>query len=451
MFSLRYRMMTFLFEQGLYLVNFITTVSRPPQKLKIFAIDHWRNIKPFIEKMDDVELVMMVRKEIKNMGWEIWRKRVRFCHPKSFLTSQIREIAHDKQIEFCSQWQVLGNNPKFSEIFYYQDVSFWPIVKKFLDHLITEDAERVICEIESIKRLLLHFSINRVLLRATTKDEFYLTAKIASQLKIPSIEVQHGLVNSERAYLWTPIKVNYFAAYGKLTKEILANNQNDPQRIIEVGSPRFDRYFTQKDNNQNIEVLQTNLNIDPSRPVILLIVPAIIDPTEGFYAYNLIKIFRILAKLQDKIPNVQILLKLRPIKEKEEFFQKVIAEIFKENAIIAQYENMEELIRLSDVVLSYESTVIIEAMIIGKPVVIFYHTMMGKGVSPFELFEKAGAIRIAHTPEELLAHTHSLISDDKARKDLVENADTFLKKNYRFDGKSSDRIIRILKKDNGDS
>jgi len=444
MLSLRRRIVTFLFEQGLHISNFIITISRPPQKLKIFVIDHWRNIKPFIQKMDNVELVMMVRKEIKNMEWEIWNKRVRFCHPKDFLTADIRKIACNKQMEFRSAWQAHGDNPKFSKTFYYQGISFWPVVKFLLDYLIMKDAERVICEIESIKRLLLHFSINRVLLRAAVKDEFYLTAKIASQLKIPSLEVQHGLVIPERVSLWTPIKVDYLAVYGKLTREILVNNNNEPRRIVEVGSPRFDQYLIKKSSSNNTVRLRESLNINSSRPVVLIVAPGIMSPIEGafFTSYELRDFFLAVAKLQDKLSDVQIIIKLRPTTLKEEFYRKLISEVFQKKVIVAQYENTGDLIDLSDVVLSYKSTVILEAMIFNKPVILF---TLGKGTSGFQLSEKTGAIRIAYTLEELFAHTRSLISDEKARKDLVKNANAFLKKHYLFDGKSSDRIINLLK------
>ncbi len=443
--SLRRRLITFFFERVLRIVNFLTNITRPPQELKLFVIDHWRNIGSFIRKMNNVELVMMERKEILKMGRQFWKKRARFYHRKDFITPNIRKIAYDKQARFRSIWDGLSASPKFPEIFRHKDISFWPVVKQAVNHIITKDAEQMICEIESIKRLLKHFSINRILLRASFHDHFYVIAKLARQMGIPSLELQHGLENSESVFGYSPDRVECFAAYGKLTKEIFINQRNDPQRIAKVGSPRFDRYIRQKSDRQTVETLRTRLNLDPSHPVILLIVPLVMAPVMSwtYNSYNIVEIFQSVRKAQKEMPELQVVLRPRSVGLREQFCQKVAAEIFKKDAIIAEYEDIKTLLTLSDVVVSSRSTVVLEAMIIGKPVILF--TMKG-GVAQFQLFEDAGALRIAHTAEEISTHIHSLIFNSKAREEMIKNASAFLKENYLFDGKSSARIVEILKK-----
>ncbi len=437
---------TMLFEQALHFINFVTTLTRKPQELKIFVIDRWRSIKPFIEKMQNVELIMMERKEIKNMGWQVWRKRARFYHPKNFFNSSIQRIARDKQAEFRSQWQKLGSQPKFSEIFNYQDISFWSIIKQVCDDIIVEHSQDMVCEIEGIKQILNRFSINRVLLFTTTKDHFYITAKLASQLKIPSIELQHGLVGSETTFVYfSPIRASYFAAYGRLTKEILIrDSSNDPQRIIEVGSPRFDYYLTKHDQ-QGLEILRARFKLDPTKFTVLFIPLAVRNPIKprDCTSYEAIEKYQMLDKLRTGISGIQIILKLRPTNINTKFHRQAVAEILKDRVALAQYEDMKSLLYLSDLVISCKSTVSIEAMISGKPVILY---MVRGKFFQFELFEKAGAIKIARNSDELLMHVRSLILDKKARENLINNANIFLKKYYQFDGKSSERIIDLLNK-----
>ena len=81
-------------------------------------------------------------------------------------------------------------------------------------------------------------------------------------------------------------------------------------------------------------------------------------------------------------------------------------------------------------------------MIIGKPVVLY---TLRKGASQFRLFKEAGALRIANTLEEIPPHIVALISNKEEREGLVKNAKAFLEKYYLFDGKSSERIIELLK------
>ena len=446
--KIRKRIINSIRRALLRLINFTITFTRSPQKLKFLVVDKWSNIKPFISKMNDVELVMLQPEEIRNIKWQAWKKRIRFYYPNDFLTSEIKKIAKNKQSQFHSQYHLFGENPKFSEGFYYNQISFWPVLKDFLDDVVNHWAEEIIRQIECINQILFRFSFNSILLQTTTKPKFHITAKLAQQKKVPVIELQHSsIIDAEKSVDWY-LPVDYFVAYGDLTKRLFINHpQNTPQQIIELGSPRFDRYLLQQEfENKSLKSLRSDLNMDSSCPTILLIAPTTIGELGSWYftSYDLKKFFQTLAKLKQEIPNARIIIKIRPDSStRAEFYKKVIREQLPSDTIIAQHEDLQLLILVSDIVLSYKSTAVLEAMILGKPVVLF---TIKEEPSLFKLFEEAGALRIAPTHEEVFNQIHSLILNKESCQKLVENANVFLQKHYQFDGKSSERMIDFLKK-----
>lgn len=435
----------------LHLINFAITVTRPPQKLKLLVVDKWSNIEPFISKMNNVELVMMQPEEIRKAKWQAWKKRIRFYYPNDFLTSDIKKTAKEWQSQFLSQWQTLGDNPKFSEGFHYNQISFWPVFKQFLDGVICHWAEGIVRQIECINRIFSRFSFDWVLLRGTSKPKFYITAYLAKQHGISSLELQHASVlELAKPFFDYFLPVDYLAAYGKITKELfLANSQNPPKNIIEIGSPRFDRYFllqaAEDPQRQQLKNLSNYFNIKSSRPIVLIIAPPIVGQLEGWFltSYDLITLFRKLTELQNEIqPKPQFIIKLRPHSSTREFYQKAVKEYLPQDTIIAQYEeDLASLLKLSDIIVSYESTAVLEAMIMKKPVVLF---VINKEVSNFKLLRDAGALLLATDYDQIHNCIDSLLRGKEKREELVKNANTFLQNNYCFDGKSAERFIKLL-------
>jgi CDP-glycerol glycerophosphotransferase (TagB/SpsB family) len=116
-----------------------------------------------------------------------------------------------------------------------------------------------------------------------------------------------------------------------------------------------------------------------------------------------------------------------------------------EKYILAQYENMQELFSISNAVISCFSTVALEAMIAQKPVILDGTNANDLMIieSHFLPYEKANAVRIARTGEELVLHASTLIVSKEAQK-LTSSAKEFLRKNYCFDGKASERMKDFL-------
>lgn len=445
--NLKRKIKKFLTELFFYFVNFIVTCVVRPKKIKIFASEYWWHIKPFMEKMKDVELVMMDRKEIFDMGWKSFRFRARFFHPDSFLTFKIRRLIKEKQKYFKKNLNAIEKLADFSKkIFDNKEMPVWPIIKPVLFYWIGDYSGKILSDIEGVKGLLKYFSINRVLVRASIslQPHFFIIPRIAKNLKISAVELQHALEDNEKKSVFSRLNSQYLAGYGRLTKETYVRNHNiDPKRIIEIGSPRFDAYLNARLNHKEKEALFEKLNLSPERPIILFIVPpAVLTLSRAHYdTYEVKDLFAKISILQKKIKGLQFILKLRPWPYYLNFYKKIQKQLLPRGAVISHYEDVRNLIEISNLVISHNSTTVVEAIILEKPVILFG---LRKADRNFEDFEKAGVLFRPEDNKEFIDDVRLLLFDKQRQHELLNNIHIFLKNNYLFDGKSSQRIASFL-------
>ena len=97
---------------------------------------------------------------------------------------------------------------------------------------------------------------------------------------------------------------------------------------------------------------------------------------------------------------------------------------------------------MSTFVVTGASTVVLEAMLAKKPVLMYVPNAIDRD---FDAFEKAGAILMARTKGELLNHAQFLM-EETHRKELVVRASEFLQQNYTLDGKSAERVADLIRR-----
>jgi spore maturation protein CgeB len=81
------------------------------------------------------------------------------------------------------------------------------------------------------------------------------------------------------------------------------------------------------------------------------------------------------------------------------------------------------------------------------PVIIASFAPVEKMMTDFHFgrFRDAGALAIAHTPEELQEIVGKLSADTEARARMSEAGWEFMRKNFSFDGHASERIAELVR------
>ena len=108
---------------------------------------------------------------------------------------------------------------------------------------------------------------------------------------------------------------------------------------------------------------------------------------------------------------------------------------------------LTELFRRADIFVCSYSTVVYEALIYRLPVILTAFAPVEKMMANFHFshFEKAGALLIAHSLEELSDMLQKLAANPEARARMSKAGWEFMQKNFSFDGHASERIAQLIR------
>jgi hypothetical protein len=442
---------------GLY--NFFIGLLVPRRSIRILVSDYWRNIQPIIEKMSDTELIIVDRKEFRNIPWKIlFKLRIRFMHPLDAINSRMRLLARSKQNEFRAAWPAAKKMLKESKMFSYHDFDWWPLVEPVFDYIIATYAERYIADIESVKSMLEREHINRTLVRASisAQHHFFILGELPHHLGIPSVEIQHGIgvgildPDSSLGHL----HADYIASYGPLVQRAFVHNGYAPERIIKTGSPRFDRYFTERDSltptmrDQKLAAL----GLDPKKPVVFVVMPEASNQLEfaafTFSGYECRDFILALREIKTARPDLQFILKFRAASQRE-IYESYIREVLPKEGVVLEDSDPFSLLLLSDFVYSCFSTLLCECIMGRKPVVLF---PLKEGDTYFYEAFKDGVITVPLLKEnspmpvkEVLEVTDRLIHDKDFYEQSVQKGQEYLEENFTFKGDASKRVADFLR------
>ncbi len=424
---------------------FITHLSRR-RPIVLFATDPWVRLEPMLKNMPDVELVMSRRQEMRAMGiLNIWWSRVRFHHRLDFVGRSERTRARQHAADMRQQWDALGSEPEFSKQYVYKGISFWPIAKQVFDAIVRDNAEDAIATIENTKARFKHHGVTSVLLFASTKGYNNLVAHVSENLNIPSVENQHALVNAEKTLVHCRLHSRYLASYGPIINHIYESFGVEPWRLVECGSPRFDAYATPVPETTLTET-RKRLKLDGGYVNALFGIQQIFMSLEygNFNSYEVRQILEDVADIHRNTPNLRMLMRPRPDRTRERFYNREeTRDLFQSETRWVGQESMHELLAVSDFVVTGTSTVVLEALLMHKPVVLYVPKLLD---SDFKLFWEAGGILMARTKEELAAHVQYLTKSPEHRAAQTKRGDEFVKNSFDFDGHSAERLATFIRR-----
>jgi hypothetical protein len=443
----------------LRIYNFSVGIFTPKRPLRILVSDHWRNIKSFIENMDDTELVFVDRKELRNIPWrQLWKHRIRFIHSLDALTPKIRAIARSRQKEWRDIWPEAKKAISQLSEFTYDGFNWWPLVEPVFTMLVGTYAERVIADIESVQSILEKEDINRVLIRASISGQhhFFILGELPHHIGLPSFEIQHGIgvgiLDPDSSF--GHLHADYLVAYGPLVQRALVRNGYSKERIQPTGSPRFDRYFKERDalTHTDRDEKLTAMGLDPKRPVIFVIMPLESDRfmfgSTDLTSYEYRDYLRSLQLLKGSIPEIQYILKFRSLSQLETY-RSFIEELFPNGDVAMDHGDMFSLALLGDVVISSFSTSVCECIMARKPVVLYplketdtyFYEAHKDGVISAPFLTESSGIPI----NEVTEVTRKLLTDKTFYTDAVKKGERYLEENFTFTGDAAQKVTDFLR------
>ncbi len=414
----------------------------PHRKYKIYASEYWSHIGPVIEHINDTELILTGSGELKKIPWrQILKHRIRIRHPDNEIHTVEMSRAIRTSEAFTQKWKVAKK-----DVAVYlagrQGGLDWSPVLEACEYLMAY-APRIIAVIDALQRIMGEEKPDVVLQLASVSGRhhhFFIMARVAAQLRIPSIELQHGVIYIDPRVALSRIETDYLATYGADTNiwhERIGHARN---RLIATGSPRFDQYRTgyARARGKGGQLFK-QLGLDTARPVLLVAVPFSAPALFDHDSYQLIEFFETIRAAQSAIPGLQVLFKCRNgkfVASTREYVRK----LFHGDYAIAGSEDIFALLCTSDAVVCGNSTIIYQTMLVRKPLVLYgwkvfdtYNAQMYTPTVPF--------VRTAGEAASVLAR---IFADASYRSGLLARQKYFLEK-YSLDGKSSERIVEFIK------
>lgn len=345
-----------------------------------------------------------------------------------------------KQNELKNNLKLLFDNKNaLKKIFTHNEESFWSMIEEDFSKIIIERCA------ESIKRLILinemfdKINVKLILDWAHTGVEEKEINHIAIKKNVPIFCLQHGIMTLNpkfEKYLplmpVLPADNTKMLVWGKVMESYLLDHKIEPNKIINVGSPRHDQFFKKRSsNNNNTVLIASNLffhvNFDG-------------NDTRAFDRLELYikRILEYIKKNSSKKPIIKL--------HQAEYFE--ISSIVKKidpSIIIYQYEDILELLGTCDVLISLNySTILLDALILNKPTMVI---LPEKQNYEEEEIIKRNAVLAVSDISELEIKLNQILSDDHIREKLISKGKQFVEEYFSNRGNSSEFLTKLLIKD----
>ena len=356
--------------------------------------------------------------------------------PKDWLEKVELEEFEKNKINFFNKMNEVIKNKKIFLNFDYKGINFSSFLQKKLNRILIQRLDEYIMQILIAESIKSRSDIQGIVTLNFSGE----TEKVFSyvQEKIPILYLQHGFANyiESNSHFdvlddFHSIK-NKIAVWGDIIKDYLIHVKAIPEnKIIVSGSPKHDSYSRIEKNEKSQKIMLVTL-----RPIITHMEGPRIELYEK-YKNTLDKLILI----SNNIENLEIIFKLHP--QQNPSNQIIIDMIKKNNGIkILQFNPIKELLSDCDLHVNIApdnfdaSTVILEAMIIGRPTL---NIQLQKNEIEFE-FMKAGAIKTINYDSDIKEAIFDLISHH-GTEELFNNSQNFLNKYMKNRGNAAKKLI----------
>ncbi|MGY5151478.1 MAG: UDP-N-acetylglucosamine 2-epimerase [Candidatus Nitrosopumilus sp. bin_6a] len=321
----------------------------------------------------------------------------------------------------------------FETFFALNGESFWNEIKPLITRLCRKRFLQASKEIQLAKNLLKKYSFSKILLFHESGIVEQIVLSLGKKQKIPVCVLQHGLyfdskemIDENQFQRVIPKKSDYFLGWGDIFKNFLENNNVSSNQIKNIGSIFHDRLFKIKKESSKVtgNVLLASDPLAFNRPIDLSI------NQKELYNKTIENICKTIYQ-----NNKKLIIKTHPQKHQSE---ENIAKKIDEKISVLHSGDILPLIESSDLVIVTDvTTVIIEAMMMQKPVIsIRIKDHYGKP----KVFDYCDQISL----DSLDSWIKSFYNEPNIKNHLIERGNEFLNTYLSNQENSSKKILEFL-------
>lgn len=430
--------------------NFKTDLSKLHNRENLLFLDfnpilYEEMLKEFSETNFNILLLNERRPAIWNFSsFKLLKKlNCKIISLQDFKDNETTNKIKIEQNKFQNQLKdIFSNEEHFKNYFTIMGFSFWSAIKEdfisFCNNRFSEAIQRLILS----KKLFSNLKINSIIVMYNTGVEEKAILSQSNKKNIPGILLQHGYLprsTFNQKYLDTaPIIPNLglsSGVWGNFTKSLLEDLGVSENNIQVVGSPRHDTFFkAKKYQNNNDTILFTESFANEVDFV-------------SFDSKNDLKNEEIIGEMLSFINDLQeykLIVKLHPGKHVLPYSLKPLVQSIDPTIPIYQSKNILDLLKNCKLVIASEmTTVIIEAMILKIPTMVYFSHPKYSVDEP--IFKNKASIRV-ETFEQFKSEIDKLLNDLDYRNMIIANGTNFINEQFINQGYSSKEFVKLFQK-----
>jgi len=376
-------------------------------------------------------------------------KRVTYMPSEYYLTSKIRQAISRETRLLRSKWKELENNEKFRALLTYRGVNLWDMFREELRGMFYQGLPTVVKYIELSKQII-ETEKPDIVVTANENTQVNRSLIVASNSKnIPVLAMQHGAMLANALWMIaygcsadelnsSPSKNSVFPArlaiYGEDTRNILkAIAYPFEERIVITGPPQYD-ILANSEKVFDRERFCASWKIDPSKKIVLI-------GSQTFHiAGNRESFCRSIFQALKDDPELQIVIKPHPT-EPEEWYEKLAGETGARVVPLPRNSDTYEALYACDVLITFYSTIALEAMILGKPVITLNLTNQPDPMP----YASSNAAFGVYKAEDIAPAVKKVLEDSETRKGLELGREKYLYRQfYKLDGQATKRVVDLI-------
>jgi hypothetical protein len=377
-------------------------------------------------------------------------ERVNYKPWEWYLSPKIRRNISFGRRVINEKWRWLKKDSSFKAIFNYKGVDLWKVCKKEIERLFILELPIIIEYIELSKEILRIEKPDIIVVASEISKDNKALVLAGNFTNTPVLAVQHGFIFDADDYLIDysctekelyeePFKESIFpqkfAIYGDATKNILLKEIKYPfkERIEVTGQPRYDDLIKKKEVFDKKRIC-IDWGIDPTKRIVLI-------GSQTFHVAGNKESFcrSIILALKDN-PQLQIVIKPHP-SEHESWYRRLANEIGAKLVILPPKSDILKAIFVCDVLVTFYSTVALDAVVLGRPVVTINLT---GNPDPIPYARDGVAIGVYKENDIALA-IKEVLENPTIRRRLELAREGYLKEHlYRLDGNATKRVVDLI-------
>lgn len=309
-------------------------------------------------------------------------------------------------------------------------IDIWPLLEPRVQRIFLRRFPFTFAETAVAASVLRRYRVTTIVTASHAHYAGRLYCEVGARLGIPSLSLQHGVAGVPSIY--APVHSTKMAVWGELPRLWLISNGAEPEQLVVTGQPRLDALVSPGPQRSRADVLG-QLGLDPARTT--WIVAPDPEPREIRHAMT-----EIVFAIASAFPDVQVIVRPHPADDIKYYQIRLATGLASGRLVLGTRIDAASLLAAADLLFVGQSTLGLEAMILGRPVVV---------LNPSRAFEfvpyvSEGAAPAVYEAGELVPVLTSLLGDDRARFEAGRHR--FVERYASAaDGGSTARVVDLIR------